>query len=99
MIHGDGIAARSGGLPPSTAVERSWVRFVDGRYLTFTFGFAFLNPSRTALIDSPSGPVQSARSVTLPLTVELPPPPPPPPPPQPAARMSTSAARSAHTVR
>src|SRR5215212_6272171 len=68
MIPGLGMAARSGGLPPSTAVERSCPRFVEGRYLALTLGYAFLKPSMTALKDSPSGPVQSARSTTLPET-------------------------------
>src|SRR5829696_6444557 len=73
MIPGAGMAASGGGLPPSTAVARSWPRFVDGRYVAFTFGYLSLNPSRTALKDSPSAPVQSARIVTLPETFWPPP--------------------------
>src|SRR6266545_6825517 len=97
MIPGAGIAASDGGLPPWTAVERSCVRFVDGRYLTVTFGFLDLKPARTALNDSPSGPVQSARMVTVPETFAAPPVVPSSslsPPPQPTAASATTAPSS-----
>src|SRR4051794_8677723 len=44
---------------------------VEGLYFTVTSGFFFLNPSRTAWNDLPSAPVQSARIVTVPLTLAL----------------------------
>src|SRR4051812_13555442 len=42
---------------------------VEGLYFTVTSGVFFLNPSRTAWNDLPSAPVQSARIVTVPLTL------------------------------
>src|SRR4051794_20779782 len=61
--------ARSGGLPPSTAVERT----VGGlspveRYLTATFGDFCLKPSSTAWKCFCSSPVQTPTIETLPLT-------------------------------
>src|SRR3981189_1833404 len=60
-------AARSGGLPPATAVARTvGVLSPVDLYVTLTPGFVFLKPSRTALIAFSSGPVHTPTIETVP---------------------------------
>src|SRR6266576_440018 len=62
-------AARSGGLPPATAVARTvGVLSPVDLYDTLTSGFAFLKPSRTALNDFSSSPVHTPTIETVPET-------------------------------
>src|SRR4051795_4382129 len=64
------IAARSGGLPPCTAVLSTvGVLSPAGLYFTLTFGYCFLNPSMTAWKDFCSSPVQMPTSEMLPETL------------------------------
>src|SRR3954454_21434262 len=64
------IAARSGGLPPWTAVLSTvGVLSPAGLYFTVTFGYCFLKPSMTAWKDFCSSPVQMPTTETLPLTL------------------------------
>ena len=75
---GCGTAARSGGLPPCTAVESTvGISSPTGRYLTFTFGYFSLKPSRTALNERASWPVQTPLMERLPETFSSPAAPPP----------------------
>src|SRR3954452_22527026 len=61
--------ARSGGLPPATAVDSTvGVLSPVDLYLTLMPGFAFRNPSRTASNDFCSSPVQTPTMLMLPLT-------------------------------
>ena len=65
-------AARSGGLPPATAVESTvGVLLPADRYLTLTSGNFFLNPSRTSWKFFCSGPDQMPTMERLPLTACL----------------------------
>src|SRR6266511_4290217 len=96
------IAARVGGLPPSTAVESSGARLSPPDvYLTLTFGYFSSKPSITAWNDVCSLPAQMAMTDTFPLTFSLPLAPsfPPPPPPQPAAANASRATSAATTDR
>src|SRR2546421_8579461 len=62
--------ARSGGLPPCTAVESTvGVLSPLGLYLTVTFGYLALKPFSTAWNDFCSSPVQTPVIVTLPETL------------------------------
>lgn len=62
-------AARSGGLPPSMAVESTvGVLSPAEVYLTFTLGYFSSNASSTAWKDSCSLPVQMPMTERLPLT-------------------------------
>src|SRR3954454_23971820 len=64
------IAARSGGLPPCTAVLSTvGVLSPAGLYFTVTFGYVFLKPPITAWKDFCSSPVQIPTSETLPETL------------------------------
>src|SRR4051794_31645191 len=99
--------ARSGGLPPSTAVERTvGVLSPVERYLTVTLGSFCLKPSRPAWKCFCSSPVQTPTICTLPLTSLEPsavvPPPPlllePPPPPQAASARTDTTASTAVVV-
>src|ERR671936_1135956 len=64
--------ARSGGLPPCTAVESTvGVLSPVGLYLTETFGYFFLNPSSTAWKFFCSSPVQTPLIEIFPLTAVL----------------------------
>src|SRR4051794_8778408 len=66
------IAARSGGLPPSTAVPRTVGTLSPaGLYFTVTLGCVFLNPSITAWKDFCSSPVQMPTIEMLPETLAL----------------------------
>src|SRR2546423_4337028 len=92
--------ARSGGLPPWTAVESTvGVLSPLGLYLTVTFGYLALKPFRTAWNDFCSSPVQTPVMVTLPETLLLAVVPPPPElffelPPHPAATSASGSASS-----
>ncbi len=62
-------AARSGGLPPCTAVESTvGVLSPVDRYVTLTFGYFSLKPSSTAWKCFCSSPVQTPTIETLPET-------------------------------
>src|SRR5437763_16179734 len=59
--------ARSGGLPPATAVARTvGVLSPVDLYVTLVPGFALRKPSSTALNDFSSGPVQTPTMLMLP---------------------------------
>src|SRR3954453_9816220 len=61
--------ARSGGLPPCTAVERTvGVLSPLELYLTVTFGYCVLHTSSTAWNDFCSSPVHTPVMLTFPLT-------------------------------
>src|SRR5918911_2156766 len=64
--------ARSGGLPPCTAVESTvGVLSPVGLYFTETFGYFLWKPSRTAWNDFCSSPVQTPLIVIFPFTAVL----------------------------
>src|SRR6186997_1402138 len=89
------IAARSGGLPPSMAVESSGARLSPPEvYLTLTFGYCSLKPSITAWNDFCSSPAQIAMIEIEPVTSSLPfaPSSPLSPPPQPVAAKAKASA-------
>src|ERR1044071_7249703 len=66
-------AARSGGLPPSTAVESTvGVLSPVDRYVTLTFGYFFLKPFSTAWKCCCSAPVQTPTIFTAPETSDEP---------------------------
>ena len=57
IVPGCPTVARSGGFPPSSAVERRvTISSPAGRYSTLTFGYASRKPSRTPSIASCSAP-------------------------------------------
>src|SRR3954453_12177633 len=96
--------ARSGGLPPSTAVERTvGVLSPVERYLTLTFGYFSVKPSSTAWKCFCSSPVQTPTIETFPFTSDEPEAVVPPPllelelPPQ-AANTSTGTATSVAVI-
>ena len=93
------MAARSGGLPPSTAVESNVARLSPPDvYLTVTFGYFAVKPSMTAWNESCSSPPQVAITEIEPVTSVLPPELLPPlSPPQPAATIATTPTSSADT--
>src|SRR5437763_1010655 len=63
--------ARSGGVPPATAVERTvGVLSPVDLYETFTPGFALVNPLRTAWKDFCSSPVQTPTIEIFPESAE-----------------------------
>ena len=65
--------ARSGGLPPCTAVESTvGVLSPVERYVTLTFGYFSLNPSRTAWKCCCSAPVQTPTILMFPYTLDDP---------------------------
>ena len=60
IVPGCETVAMSGGLPPSTAVERTVTMLSPPEvYFTVASGFFSVNPSMTAWNDSCSGPVQT----------------------------------------
>src|SRR3954447_20136511 len=68
---GCAIAARSGGLPPSTAVPSTVGTLSPADvYFAVTFGYLALKPSSTAWKDFCSSPVQTPMIDTLPETFE-----------------------------
>src|SRR5262245_56245875 len=95
------MAARSGGLPPSTAVESSGARLSPPDvYFTSTFGYSSLKPSITAWNDACSSPPQIAMIEIEPVTASLPSAPPPPSsPPQAAATTASAPARTSASNR
>src|SRR5262245_47141980 len=100
MSPGWPMAAISGGLPPSTALERSGARLSPPDvYFTVTFGYSSLKLSMTAWNDSCSSPPQMAMIEMFPVTSSLPSAPPPPPsPPQPAATKASIPTKSPRTI-